>query len=209
MRHGEILDVPGRVLDLMDLQRIDDQPEFLHLAAARRPGLTGELLPVPDHVLDGQPAHDGPEMTGEHVVHPLRHHLLLVEESAGRIGDRHEVVAHLEDDNTAHPQGNPLMGDAIDGQFRLVEVERHLPYRLHTGQDERAVPGDDTEPHALPKTFGLVLGARDDQCFVRLGHSPHQLEQADQHNDGDENQPRHDADDHRHAPLIAVPRRHC
>ena len=27
-------------------------------------------------------------MTGEHVVHPLRHHLLLVEETPSRVGDR-------------------------------------------------------------------------------------------------------------------------
>src|SRR5207302_10755998 len=69
------------------------------LRTAGGPGLPGELLPVPDHVLDRQPAHDGPQMTGEDVVHTLRHQLLLVQEAAGRVGDRHEVVAHLEDED--------------------------------------------------------------------------------------------------------------
>ncbi len=191
---------PRGVLDLVDLQGVHNQTQLLHLRTARGPGLPGELLPVADHVLDRQPAHDGPEMTGEHVVHALRHHLLLVEETPSRVGDRHEVVAHLEDDHAPHLERNALGGHAIHVQFGLVEVQRDLAHRLHSGHHECAAPRDDAEPHAFLKAFGAVLGARDDECLVGLGDPPHRLEQTDQYEHGDNSRPRYDADDHRHSP---------
>ncbi|MDQ0687922.1 hypothetical protein QFZ56_006885 [Streptomyces achromogenes] len=184
----------------MDLQRVHDQAQLLHLRTAGGTGLPGELLPVADHVLDRQPAHDGPQMTGEDVVHPLRHQLLLVEETPGRVGDRHEVVAHLEDDHAPHPERNALVRHAVHLQFGLVQVERQLAHHLHAGHHQRAAPGDDAETHARLETLGAVVGAGDDECLVGLRDAPHHLEQTDQREDGDNRHPRNDADNHRHTP---------
>ena len=208
VRHGQVLDVPGRVLDLVDLQRVDDQAELLHLRAARGTGLTGELLTVADHVLDRQSAHDGTEMTGEHVVHPLGHQPLLVQEAPCRVGDGHVVVADLEDDHAPHLQRDALLRDAVDLQLGLVEVEGQLADRLYTGQHQRAAPGDDPEPHPLFQALGPVPGTRDDERLVRLGHPPHQFEQTDQYEYGGDRRTRDDADDHRQCPLCMVPSRH-
>ncbi len=144
-------------------------------------------------------------MAREDDVHALGHHLLLVQETAGRVGDRHEVVTDLEDDDALHPQRDALVGDAVHGQLCLVEVQGQFPYRLHAREYERPPPGDDPEPHALPEALGLVGGAGDDECLVRFGHPPHELEQADQSHDCGENDSRHDADSHRQRPLSAVP----
>jgi hypothetical protein len=186
----------------VDLQRVDDQAQLLHLRAAGGPGLPGELLPVADHVLDRQPAHDRTEMTREHVVHPLRHQLLLVQEAAGRVGDRHEVVAHLEDDHAPHLQRNALVGHAVDVQFGLVEVEGESAYRLHARQHERAAPGDDAEPQALFQPFGPMLRTGNDQRFIGLRDTPHELEEHDNEDQCEDDGPRDDADDHRHAPPL-------
>jgi hypothetical protein len=52
VRGSEVVDVAGRVLDLLDLQRIDDDPEFLDLAvAAVQEGFVGGL----GHVAPGFP----------------------------------------------------------------------------------------------------------------------------------------------------------
>ncbi len=202
MRHGQVLDVPGRVLDLMDLQGVHDEPQLLHLRAAGGPGLPGELVAVADHVLDRQPAHDGPQMTGEHVVHPLGHQLLLVQESAARVGDRHEVVADLEDDHTPHLQRNALEGHAVHRQLGLLEVQGELAHRLHARHHQRAAPRDDPEPHALFEALVAMLRTGDDERLVRLGDPPHHLEHTDQRENGDNRRSRNDADDHRHSPPL-------
>ncbi len=119
-------------------------------------------------------------MAGEDDVHPLRHHLLLVQEPARRVRDRHQVVADLEDHDALHAQRDALVGDAVDHELRLVEVQRQFPDRLDARNDERSAPGDDPEPHAVAQAFGLVRRTGNDECLVGLGHPPHELEQADQ-----------------------------
>jgi hypothetical protein len=152
-------------------------------------------------------------MTGEHVVHPLRDPLLLIEETAGRVRDGHEVVAHLEDDDTTDLQRNALMGHAVHGEFGLVQVERELAHRLHTGQHECAAPRDDTEVHALLQALHLGLGAGDDERLVGFGDTPHEFEQTDHYQDGAQGRPRDHADEHRHTPSARCPfgteRREC
>ena len=132
-------DVAGRVLDLLDLQRVDDQAELLHLGARRLAGQLGELLAVADHLLDRHVADDGAEVAGEHVVDPLVHLGLLVEEAAGRVGDGREVVADLVDDDAADAERDALVGDALDGQVGLAQVEREPPDDLDAGE-RRACP---------------------------------------------------------------------
>ena len=120
----EVRDVAGGVVDLLDLQRVDDETELLHLDARRLAGQRGELLAVADHLLDGHVADDRPQVTGEHVVHALVHLLLLVEEASGRVGDRREVVADLEDHDALDPERDALVGHALDRELDSAQVER-------------------------------------------------------------------------------------
>ena len=96
-------------------------------------------------------------MAGEHVVHPVVHLVLLVEEAAGGVGDRRVVVAHLEDHHALDPEGDALVGDAVDAQLGLSKVEREAAHRLHAGDDERALAGDDLEAEALGHALGRPL----------------------------------------------------
>ena len=196
VRAAEVLDVAGRVLDLLDLQRVDDQAELLHLGARRLAGQLGELLAVADHLLDRHVADDGAQVTGEDVVDPLVHLVLLVEEAAGRVGDRREVVADLVDDHAADAERDALVRDAVDGQVGLAQVEREPPHGLHAGEHERALAGDDLEAEALLERVGgvLVPEAGDDQGLVRLGHAPHGLEDDDGDDDGDDRRADDDVD---------------
>ena len=141
-----------------------------------------ELLAVADHLLDRHVADDGAQVAGEHVVHALVHLVLLVEEAPGGVGDRREVVADLVDHDALDAERDALVGDAVDGELGLAEVEREPAHGLHAGNDERALAGDDLEAEALveldrPGAFLGCLEAGDDQRLVRLGHPPHELEE--------------------------------
>ena len=110
---GQVVDVAGGVLDLLDLQGVDDDAELLHLGVAAVLDLLGHPVPFPDDLLDGQAADDRAEVAGEDAAHQLLHAVLLGQEAAGRVGDRHRVVAHLEDRDGADVEADPLIGDAL------------------------------------------------------------------------------------------------
>ncbi len=184
VRDGEVLDVAGRVDDLLDLQGVDDQPELLHLQSGGGPGLAGEPLAVADHVLDGESADDRPQVSGEDVVDALADQFLLVQEAAGGVGDGDVVVADLEDDHALDPDRDALRGDALDVQFGLVEVQREPPDALQARRDEGPPAGDDPEAQPVTDPLGAVAGTGDDQCLVRFGHPPHELEERDHDHHG-------------------------
>jgi hypothetical protein len=169
VRHRQVLDVARRVVDLLDLQRVDDQAELGHLRAGRLTRTRRELLAVADHVLDGHRADDGSQVTGEDVVHALVHQVLLVEETTGGVGDAARVVADLEDRRAADVDGNALMGDAIDLKVGLVQVERQPTHCLVPRHHQRALAGDDAKAHFVAGAVlgdALVAEARDDQGFA-------------------------------------------
>ena len=58
--------------------------------------LLGDPVPLPDDLLDGEPADDEPKVAGEDAPDQVFHATLLGEEPAGRVGDRGRVVADLE-----------------------------------------------------------------------------------------------------------------
>jgi hypothetical protein len=191
---GQVPDVAGRVVDLLDLEGVDDQAELLHLRPRRLAGQRGQLLPVPDHLLDRHVADDGPQVAGEHVVDPGVHLLLLVEEAAGGVGDRDVVVADLEDDHALDPERDALVGHALDRQRGLAQVERQPPDRLDARQHQRALAGDDAEAHALAGPLGrrVLAQAGDDQGLVGLGDPPHELEDREQDDQADDDAPGQD-----------------
>jgi len=119
------------------------------------------------------------------------HLILLIEKAPCSIRDRSEVVADFVNDDGLEVDRYPLLRDAIDGQFRFVEIERKPAHGLDAGDDERAVTGDDLEAHALADGVGRAprSEARDDERFVRFGDTPHRLEEGDancEHDDSDD-----------------------
>ena len=179
---AEVLDVAGGVVDLLDLQRVDDEAELLHLGARRLAGERGELLAVADHLLHGHVADDGAQVAGEHVVHAVVHLVLLVEEAPGRVGDRREVVADLEDHHALDAERDALVGDAVDGQLGLAQVEREAAHLWTPGMTSVPLPVTILKPRLAVRRWrrGVVWQAGDDQRLVRLGHPPHELEQDDE-----------------------------
>ncbi len=70
---GQVVDVAGVVLDLLDLQGVDDDAELLHLGVAAVLDLLGHPVPFPDDLLDGQAADDRAEVAGEDAPDQLLH----------------------------------------------------------------------------------------------------------------------------------------
>ena len=159
---GQVGDVAGRVLDLLDLQTVDHDAEFLHLGVAAVLDLLGHLVALADDLLDGQAADDRAQMAGEDAAAQLFHPVLLGQEAPGGIGDRGGVVAHLEHRHRPDPERYALGGDALLQKLRLPQGQRQHPGLLLDRQHERAVAGDDAE---LRRTV-LVLGAGDEQRLV-------------------------------------------
>ena len=120
---GEVLDVAGRVLDLLDLQAVDDDAELLHLGVAAVLDLLGDLVALADDLLDGQRADDRAQMAGEDPPAQLLHAVLLGQEAAGGVGDRTGVVADLEDGHGAQPQRDALLGHAVLDELGLAQLE--------------------------------------------------------------------------------------
>jgi len=183
VRGGQGLDVPGRILDLLDLQRVDGQSELLHLVARGGPGLLGQPLAVADHLLDRQAAHDRAQVSGQDVVHPAVHLALLVQEPPGGVGDRHPVVAHLEDHHALDVHRDALLGDAVHGQVASFRSSDSLRTAWTTGMTRVPRPVTIRKPIPLVDALGAVACARDQERLVRLGHPPHDPEQDDQDDD--------------------------
>jgi hypothetical protein len=140
---------------------------------------------------------------GEHVVDPVLHLVLLIEEAAGGVGDRHVVVADLEDHHAADAEGDALVRDTVDLQLGFTQVERKAPHLLDSRQDEHTLAGDDLEPQALTHAVGRVVLAEpaDDQGLVGLGDPPHEAEdEADEYHC-----PSDDPDDDHGGPPSLVP----
>ena len=146
VRLGEVVDVARRVVDLLNLQRVDDQPELLHLGAGRTARRFGELVALADQIFDGERAADCAQMAREHLLNARVHAVLLVEETARGVGDRREVVTDLVDHHPFDVDRNALLGDARDLELGLAQVERKPAHHLHARNDQRAAAGDDLEP---------------------------------------------------------------
>jgi hypothetical protein len=174
MRPRHVLDVPGGVVDLLDLKGIDDQPELLHFRSSVFTGELRKFLAVADHFLDRHVADDRPKVAGEHVVHPLVHLILLIEEPARRIGDGGVIVTDLVDDNRADLERDALLAHTVDLQVGLTQVEGEATHHLDAREHKRALAGHNFEAEALPHAIRRPLvEARDDQGFIRLGDPPH------------------------------------
>jgi hypothetical protein len=204
LRPAEIADIPGRVVDLLDLERVDDEPELLHVGTRRLAGRARERLAVADHRLDGHAADDCAQVPGEQLLHLRVHPLLAVEEAARGVGDRGEVVRDLEDRHAADAHRDPLVGDALDRERRLAHPERQAADGLEAGQDERPLAGHDLEAEAVARALGAGAGAQagDDERLVRLRDAPHQLEQDRERDQGGH---RGDRDDLGHSHIHLLP----
>ena len=109
-------DVTGRVLDLLDLQRVDHDPELLHLPVATVFDFLGEPVSLPDDFLNGEASDDGAEVAGEDAAYELLHAVLLGQKASRRVRDRDGVVAYLERrDEAGMWEPDALRGDAVLG----------------------------------------------------------------------------------------------
>jgi hypothetical protein len=123
MRRGQVVDVAGGVLDLLDLERVHHDPELLHLGVAALLHLLGDPVALPDDLLDREPADDRPQVAGEHPADQDLHPVLLGQESSGRVRDRRLVVTDLERCHRADVEPDALIGNALLGDFRLAQGE--------------------------------------------------------------------------------------
>ena len=189
VRNREVLDVLAGTRDRLDLEAVDHQAERFHLLAAAVPDELRELVLVADHVLDGHEPGDRPEVPDEHVL-DLRFQLIggPVEEAAGRVRDRRVVVADLVDDDPAQVEADLLLADAGDRDLAFVRLERQGAHLRHPGDDERAAPRDDPEPHRAGRVGRAGPEPGDDERLVGLGDPPAQPEQQEHgdHRDDDD-----------------------
>src|SRR5205085_9939217 len=100
------------------------------------------------------------------------HLLFLLEEAAGRVRNRLEVVRDLVDHDGFHADADALGRYALEVELGLVDVEREAAHLLQAWHDPGALADDDLEAEtgriSLRAAMGAVAG--DDQRFVRLGN---------------------------------------
>jgi hypothetical protein len=124
LRLGEILDVPGLVVDLLYLKAVDPQTQLLKVLRQGGTDVRRQLFPVVQHVFDGHATDDGAQVTGEELVDGGLHHgRILVQESAGGIGDTGQVVADFVGDDTLNGQRDGLVGHRVNDQPRGAQVQ--------------------------------------------------------------------------------------
>jgi len=76
------------------------------------------------HVLDRHATDDCPEVAGEEFVDGGPHAVgVLLEEAAGGIGDRGEIVTDLVSHDALDLQRDRLIGDGIDDQPSRTDVQ--------------------------------------------------------------------------------------
>ena len=121
MGGGDVVDVAGGVLDLLDLERVDHDAQLLHLAVAAVFHLRGQTVSLADDLLDGEAADDGAEVAGEDAAHQLLHLILLGQEATRRVGDGDGVVTDLEGSDGADVEADALGRDAVLGDLGLLE----------------------------------------------------------------------------------------
>jgi hypothetical protein len=167
MRPREVRDVAGRIVDFLNLQRIDDQPELLHLGARRRTCRFRQLVAFANDLFDRQRADDRAQMAGEDVGDAHVHLLLLIQEPACRVRDRGIVVADFIDHDRLEFDRDALPRHAFHRQLRLAQIQRKFPHDLHARQDERSGSGHDFETQAVAE-LGMPLMVRhdDDPCAL-------------------------------------------
>ena len=112
------------VVDGLDLQRVNHQPDLFHLRLGGVEDLLGQPLALPDDLLHRHRADDGSEVAGEDSPGEHRHVVLVLEEAPGRIGDALVVVTDLEGDDRAAQERDPLLGDALLGHLGLLHGQR-------------------------------------------------------------------------------------
>jgi hypothetical protein len=135
----------AHVVDGLDLQRVDDEPDLGHLRLGAVEHLGGQLLPLGDDFLDGHRADDRAQVTGEDPPGQHRHLVLVGEEALARVDDALLVVADLERDHRPDAHRNPLAGDAGLLDLGLAHGQCEQPNPAQKRVHEGAVPDQDPE----------------------------------------------------------------
>jgi len=166
LRHGPYV-ARLAVVDGLDLERVHHQAELGHLRLGGVEHSRGQLLALPDDVLDRHRTHDGPQVAGKNAPDKLGHGILVVHKTAAGVGDRLVVVANFESNNGAHLQGYPLLGHArlrhlcfLHGQREEISLATHR-------RDEGTVAHDYAE-RGVPSP----LAAGDQHCLVGRRNVP-------------------------------------
>lgn len=154
VRGGEVLDVAGGVVDLLDLEGVHHDAELLHLAVAARDDLLGDPVALADDLLHGQSADDGTQVAREDPAGELLHLFLLGQEAARRVGDGHGVVTDLEDGDGPNVEADALLRHAVLGDLRLAQRQGEHARLLFHREHETAVTGDDPELGVQRLSFG-------------------------------------------------------
>jgi hypothetical protein len=175
MRLCDVLNVSGRVLQILDLQGIHHEPQFFHLHAAGTADLRTELVPLADNLLHGHAADDGAQVALKDVVYLAFHFGLLAQEPPRRIRDKGRRIANLVNDHTFHNHLDALGGNAGNLELGFVQGERQGAHRLEAGKDQRPFTRDDFEIHACPRFKGATGQPGNNEGFIGFRHLPHQF----------------------------------
>jgi hypothetical protein len=130
------------VVDRLNLQGVDDQPDLLHLGLGRVEHLLSQALAFADDLLDRHGADDRPQVAGEDPPGEDGHAVLVLQEAAGRVGDALLIVAHLEGDHGPALERDALLGHALFGHLGLLHGQGQGAHPAAHRHHERAVTGD-------------------------------------------------------------------
>ena len=170
VRRRDVVDVAAPVSDLLDLHRVEDQAELLHLRMAALGDLLGQPVAFANDLLDGQRTDDRAQVPGEHPSDQLFHLVLLGQEPARRIGDRGLIVTDLECGDRLDVQPDALDRDAILDDLGDPQRQRQCARLAEDRQYKDAPAGDDAE-----RRLGAApLRPGDQQRLIRRGNMPEQ-----------------------------------
>ena len=110
-----------------------------HLLLGAVEHLGGQLLTLPDDLLDGHRTDDRAQVAGEDPAGEHRHLVLVRQEPLRGTDDAFGVVADLEGDHRPDVEGNALLGHALFGDLGLAHGQCQKSALAEERDDEGAV----------------------------------------------------------------------
>ena len=174
---AEVLQVAALGDDVLELEGVEHQTLVGHGVLGLLRDVAGERGPIPDDLLDGEPADDRAQRAGEHLPGELLDLGLLVQEPLGGGADRVLGAADLDDRDALQVGADALLAhrtrdldvDAAAGQVHDLEL-LHDRQHEHGGAHDDLLAGQVVGAQAVSGLDPLALAAGDDEGLVGPGH---------------------------------------